>query len=37
MGDAFEVGLMPRTPVLFVALMIACVALGLAVRDWVAG
>ena len=30
------VGWMPWTPVFFVALMVACVALGLAVRAWLA-
>ncbi len=31
------VGFMPWTPVFFVALLTACVALGLAARAWVAG
>jgi hypothetical protein len=31
-----KVGWMPWTPVFFVALMVACVALGLAGREWLA-
>ena len=31
-----RVGWMPWTPVFFVALMVACVALGLAAREWLA-
>ena len=31
------VGWMPWTPVFFVALMVACVALGLAAKAWLAG
>lgn len=30
------VGFMPWTPVFFVALMIACIALGFAAKDWLA-
>jgi hypothetical protein len=32
-----EVGWMPWTPVFFVALMVAVIALGLAARAWLAG
>ena len=35
--DLDAVGWMPWTPVFFVALLVACVALGLAARAWVAG
>ena len=31
------VGWMPWTPVFFVSLLVACVALGLAARAWLAG
>ena len=31
------VGWMPWTPVFFASLMIACIALGLAARNWFAG
>lgn len=35
--DPDAVGFMPWTALFFVALMIACVALGLAARGWLAG
>ena len=35
--DLDAVGWMPWTPVFFVALMVACVALGLAAKAWLAG
>ena len=35
--DLDAVGWMPWTPVFFVALLVACVALGLAARVWMAG
>ena len=31
------VGWVPWTPVFFVALLVACVAIGLAVKEWLAG
>ena len=31
------VGFMPWTPIFFVALLVACVALGLAARSWFSG
>ena len=31
------VGFMPWTPIFFVSLLVACVALGLAAREWFAG
>ena len=31
------VGWVPWTPVFFAGLMVACVALGLAAKDWIAG
>lgn len=35
--DPDAVGFMPWTSVFFVALLIACVLLGLAAREWIAG
>ena len=35
--DLDAVGWMPWTPVFFVALMVAVVSLGLAVKNWMAG
>ena len=35
--DLDAVGWMPWTPVFFVALMVACVALGLAAKAWLTG
>jgi hypothetical protein len=36
-SDLDAVGFMPWTPIFFAALIVACVALGLAGRAWLAG